>query len=488
MSRNGEILLNHCPKANAMNCGILSRRKSYAGLATHIGSTFGEMLSVLREEAGSYDLWNDEMQRDLPKKWERHGDLVIFPHNSFTHPNWRLMGRKLWQLVAGSLGVSRVGRKRILDDDDFQSPYIDLLFGNDGWVEHIDNGIRYNYDVTKRMFNHSRSSEMERISKIDCHRETIIDMFAGIGYFTLSFLLHANAKHVYAIDWNEDAVEALKRSLQSNAVDVERYTVIHGDCRRSAPQGIANRVYLGLLPTAVPFLLAACRCISPSGGIIHVSEALKVSEHTRPIKQPKATARMSTNVLERMKRMQSLDSVKEGNEIDTHENVSSIDNEKLVDSLFSTRTGDEQKISEDRHRSPTTNHHTHEEGLKESFSSPNFVSVESETKKNRDGKVRRKLSRSQSIIEEIENRKMPDVQVDPNFKAAQWTKLDPAVSSFAVNCARKCIQYLNNIHDENGKIWAVTVQNVTEVKMYSNNRLHIVVDLLCFMDDENRNM
>ncbi|KAK6020826.1 hypothetical protein OSTOST_13513, partial [Ostertagia ostertagi] len=43
----------------------------------------------VRELAASKGLWDDEMQRDLPKKWERHGDMIVFPQNSFTHNNWR---------------------------------------------------------------------------------------------------------------------------------------------------------------------------------------------------------------------------------------------------------------------------------------------------------------------------------------------------------------------------------------------------------------
>ena len=39
--------------------------------------------------------FNDEMQRDLPKKWEKHGDMIILPHNCFTLPQWRLLGELL---------------------------------------------------------------------------------------------------------------------------------------------------------------------------------------------------------------------------------------------------------------------------------------------------------------------------------------------------------------------------------------------------------
>lgn len=41
-----------------------------------------------------------------------------------------------------------------------------------------------------------------------------MDLFAGIGYFTLPYLVHASAMHVHACEWNPAAVEALKKNLK----------------------------------------------------------------------------------------------------------------------------------------------------------------------------------------------------------------------------------------------------------------------------------
>lgn len=51
-------------------------------------------------------------------------------------------GRSLWKTVAAALQCKRLARKRRVLDDDFRRPHIDLLFGTDSWVEHIDNGIK----------------------------------------------------------------------------------------------------------------------------------------------------------------------------------------------------------------------------------------------------------------------------------------------------------------------------------------------------------
>jgi len=54
-----------------------------------------------------------------------------------------LLGRNLWKVVTEALQCKKLARKRRVLDDDFRRPHIDLLYGADSWVEHVDNGIKY---------------------------------------------------------------------------------------------------------------------------------------------------------------------------------------------------------------------------------------------------------------------------------------------------------------------------------------------------------
>ena len=56
------------------------------------------------------------------------------------------------------------------------------------------------------------------MASLDCRSETVVDLFAGVGYFTLPILVHGRAKMVHACDWNESALEGLKRGLIANEV------------------------------------------------------------------------------------------------------------------------------------------------------------------------------------------------------------------------------------------------------------------------------
>lgn len=80
------------------------------------------------------------------------------------------------------------------------------------------------------MFCKGNISEKERLSKFDCSNEVVVDLFAGIGYFTLVYLVHSKAKFVHACEWNPAAVEALEKNLKANKVQ-DRCKIYVGDNR-----------------------------------------------------------------------------------------------------------------------------------------------------------------------------------------------------------------------------------------------------------------
>lgn len=66
---------------------------------------------------------------------------------------------------------------------------MEILVGENWWVDHRENGILYSFDATKCMFSWGNLSEKLRMGALDCKEEVIVDLFAGIGYFTLPFLV-----------------------------------------------------------------------------------------------------------------------------------------------------------------------------------------------------------------------------------------------------------------------------------------------------------
>lgn len=175
--------------------------------------------------------FNDTLHQDLCRHWEKHDDLVFLPENSFTLDEWKEFGVELWKLVAETLGVQRLAKKSAISSDGFRTPNVSLLYGDNGWVTDVDNGIKYTFDVTKCMFSAGNISEKIRIGDFDCKGQTVVDLYAGIGYFVLPYLIHAKAAMVYACEWNDNAIDALRKNLKLNGVN-DHCIIYEGDNKK----------------------------------------------------------------------------------------------------------------------------------------------------------------------------------------------------------------------------------------------------------------
>ncbi|RXM97639.1 tRNA wybutosine-synthesizing protein 2-like, partial [Acipenser ruthenus] len=202
------------------------------------------------------EVWSEELGRDLPQSWKRHGDLAILGEATFRQPVWKILEPELWETVASTLGVKRVARMGRVSTDGFRTPTVTLLRGQDGWVQHVDNGIRYEFDVTKCMFSSGNITEKLRIASFNCSGETVVDLYAGIGYFTLPYLVHAGASFVHACEWNPHAVNALRRNLELNGA-AQRCQVHQGDNRQVSHARFTRLYYVCSILFYTPLLFIA---------------------------------------------------------------------------------------------------------------------------------------------------------------------------------------------------------------------------------------
>ncbi|TRY88774.1 hypothetical protein DNTS_014996 [Danionella cerebrum] len=228
------------------------------------------------------ETWSDDLERDIPSRWQCHGDLVLFGEGCFTKAVWKEIGSELWRSVAMTMGVKRLAQIEKISQDGFRTPVVTMLLGESSYVTHIDNHIRYEFDVTKCMFSSGNITEKLRIASFDCSDETVVDLYAGIGYFTLPYLVHAKATHVHACEWNPDAVKALQRNLEINGVS-DRCTVHSGDNRMLPLSDAADRVNLGLIPSSEDGWPVACRLLKRStGGILHIHQNITTPLNLQP--------------------------------------------------------------------------------------------------------------------------------------------------------------------------------------------------------------
>lgn len=211
------------------------------------------------------DRLTDELERNeldaLPTGWSRLGDVLVL--------------RLPDELGSKAQGIAQVYAD-VLDVDSvlhlegsrgpLREPETELLYGNpDTATEHNEHGITYRLDPSEVMFSPGNQAERHRLTD-RVEQEHIVDLFAGIGYFTLP-LAQAGAE-VTACELNPTAVAYLRENVEANGL-LDRVDIREDDCRKVAPQSVADRVLMGYLPQTHRFLRTALEALSPQGGVIH---------------------------------------------------------------------------------------------------------------------------------------------------------------------------------------------------------------------------
>ena len=113
--------------------------------------------------------------------------------------------------------------------------------------------------------------------------ETVIDMFAGIGYFSIPIGVHSNAKEVISIEINPNSYGFLCDNVKLNKLD--NMTPILGDCKVETPKFKADRIVMGYVKTTHHYLKVAIDSLN-EGGILHYHETVPEKLiGTRPIER-----------------------------------------------------------------------------------------------------------------------------------------------------------------------------------------------------------
>ena len=179
--------------------------------------------------------------------------------------------------IAGHDGVTRIPRIRV-------------LWGSAGEVIHRESGIEYRFNVEQVMFSQGNREEKSRVSQLVVPGEITADMFAGIGYFTLS-LARAGAL-VHAMEINPVSFAYLEQNIGVNSL-TSRVRATCGDCR-DLLTGVYDRIHMGHFDS-ISFLPVAMKHVH-SGTCLHVHMlGDRSSEITDTIQSCGFDADMTTN-------------------------------------------------------------------------------------------------------------------------------------------------------------------------------------------------
>jgi len=122
------------------------------------------------------------------------------------------------------------------------------------------------------MWSKGNTTERKRMGQIVRPGETVVDLFAGIGYFTIPMAVHARPEKIYAVEINPVAHGYLAENVELNHVQGVVEPIL-GDCRDVAPRNIADRVLMGYIGNTEEYLDVALEVIRDEG-IIHYHESV----------------------------------------------------------------------------------------------------------------------------------------------------------------------------------------------------------------------
>ncbi|MEM0336706.1 MAG: class I SAM-dependent methyltransferase family protein [Candidatus Caldarchaeum sp.] len=136
-----------------------------------------------------------------------------------------------------------------------------------------EDGVIYTFDASRLMFSLGNFEERRRVRKLPRPGEIVVDMFAGVGQFTLP-AAKSEASHVYSFEINEEAYAFLVKNIRLNRVE-HKVTAFNADCRKSVDMGLkgcADRVLMGYFKGTVEYFPTALQLLKNMGGYIHFHE------------------------------------------------------------------------------------------------------------------------------------------------------------------------------------------------------------------------
>lgn len=213
--------------------------------------------------------WTGDELDHVPSSYARIGDLILVDGWPTHRPED--VGAALLDLhgdgeaVLVQLGIDGVRRR----------PTLAHLAGESRTrTVHREHGIDYGLDLTEVMFSPGNQRERRRMGGLVGPDEHVVDLCAGIGYFTLPMAVAGG--RVSAVERTAEAYRWLTSNVTRNGID-DRVVPIRSDCR--GYRGRADRVVVGHLPvhdcrgdperTGGGYLDAALRALD-GGGWIHV--------------------------------------------------------------------------------------------------------------------------------------------------------------------------------------------------------------------------
>lgn len=218
----------------------------------------------------SYDIIGNiaiiRIPESLQQKRELIAKAIIGTHNGV---------KSVWQQVNSVRGDYR------LRDLDF------ILGEKTSETIYKEHGCLYKTDLREVYFSPRLSYERLRVAKLVQPREYVVNMFAGVGCFSIAIANHSKPLKVYSVDINPIAIKYLQENIRLNKREKTVIPLL-GDAKKLIEeklQKIFDRVIMPLPEKAYEYLTFAISALKPSGGWINYYDFEYAKKNEDPIEK-----------------------------------------------------------------------------------------------------------------------------------------------------------------------------------------------------------
>jgi tRNA wybutosine-synthesizing protein 2 len=229
------------------------------------------------------------LQRFIPTGWQQIGTVILLRLHPTLDPHKKAIGSILLENIPTCKTVLNHSGPA---QNEYRIPATEYLAGSrDTETNFIENRCKFTLDPAKIMFSPGNKQERKRITTLIEPTDVVLDMFAGIGQFTVPVGVHSNPSHIESIEKNPIAYHYLVQNVKQNNL-TSFVTTKNGDCRDLASVNKFSFVLMGLLPmNFLGFLPTAINAIQKKGKIL--------CHYTAP---PKTASRLIELALQKLKK------------------------------------------------------------------------------------------------------------------------------------------------------------------------------------------
>ncbi len=238
--QNAKITINHLIEKNLIDLNyIINQDKNFVyiplrektdGSTVHSFKAYVRPMNYIKLHLKNIDIKNI--------RYIKFDDTIIFNKNS-------KITKRIAKIYAEGFKAKNIYINRGDVTGILRQPSLKKIYGPGGDVRNVEYGVKYFFDPLKIMFSPGNINVRTYMKYANVDDKIVLDMFAGIGYFSLPVLKYKNPRMLYACDLNPDSIFYLEKNIGENGINRDKIKIITGDSRKMCPYISADYIIMG---------------------------------------------------------------------------------------------------------------------------------------------------------------------------------------------------------------------------------------------------